>query len=84
MDDLLSTWRKTDAPEEPATDDGYWIHTLQTVFEELEALGLSKPIPKPAPEKRGRKPKPKNQAKQKPKRPRGRTRKNSPQSAGTL
>lgn len=84
MDDLSSAWRRTDAPEEPATDDGYWVHTLQTVFEELEALGLSKPIPKPAPKKRGRKPKPKDLAEQKPKRPRGRPRKNSPQSVDAL
>lgn len=84
MDDLSSAWRRTDAPEEPATDDGYWVHTLQIVFEELEALGLSKPIPKPAPKKRGRKPKPKDQYEQKPKRPRGRPRKNSSQSVSTL
>jgi len=49
MDELSSAWRRTDAPEEPATDDGYWVHTLQIIFEELETLGLSKPIPKPAP-----------------------------------
>ncbi len=47
MDDLSSAWRRTDAPADPATDDGCWVHTLQTVFEELEALGLSKPAPKP-------------------------------------
>ena len=84
MDDLSSAWRRTDAPEEPATDDGYWVHTLQIVFEELETLGLSKPIPKPAPQKRGRKPKPKDPSEQKPKRPRGRPRKNSSQSADAL
>ena len=39
MDDLSSAWRKTDAPEDPATDDGYWVHTLKIVFDELEALG---------------------------------------------
>lgn len=85
MEDLSSAWRRTDAPEEPATDDGYWVHTLKTVFEELEALGLSKPIPKPEPKKRGRKPKPKdpNEA-LKPKRPRGRPRKNANQSARNL
>lgn len=84
MDDLSSAWRRTDAPEEPATDDGYWVHTLRIVFEELETLGLSKPIPKPAPKKRGRKPKPKDPSEQKPKRPRGRPRKNSSQSADAL
>ena len=84
MDDLSSAWRRTDAPEEPATDDGYWVHTLRIVFEELETLGLSKPIPKPSPQKRGRKPKPKDPSEQKPKRPRGRPRKNSSQSADAL
>lgn len=84
MDDLSSAWRKTDAPAEPATDDGGWVHTLQIVFEELEALGLSKPVPKPEPKKRGRKPKPKDQIEQKPKRPRGRPRKDATPSAGDL
>ena len=84
MDDLSSAWRKTDAPSEPATDDGGWVHTLQIVFDELEALGLSKPVPKPEPKKRGRKPKPKDQTEQKPKRKRGRPRKNSTPSVGTL
>ena len=54
MEDLLSAWRKVDAPETPSTNDGYWVHTLKLVFEELEALGLSKPIPKSEPKKRGR------------------------------
>lgn len=84
MDDLSSAWRRTDAPQEPSTDDGYWVHTLQLVFEELEALGLSKPVPKPAPKKRGRKPKVKDGEGQKPKRPRGRPRKGSISSAGTI
>lgn len=84
MDDLSSAWRKTDAPSEPATDDGGWVHTLQIVFDELEALGLSKPVPKPEPKKRGRKPKPKDQTEQKPKRKRGRPRKDSTPSVGTL
>lgn len=84
MDDLSSAWRRADAPQDPATDDGYWVHTLQLVFEELEALGLSKPAPKPEPKKRGRKPKPKDETVQKPKRPRGRPRKNSNPSAGTV
>ena len=84
MDDLSSAWRRADAPSEPATDDGYWVHTLNTVFEELEALGLSKPVPKPEPKKRGRKPKPKDQTGIKPKRPRGRPRKDANPSAGNL
>ena len=77
MDDLSSAWRRTDAPEEASTDDGYWVHTLQCVFEELEALGLSKSVPKPEPKRRGRKSKPKDESEQKPKRPRGRPRKDS-------
>ena len=84
MDDLSSAWRKTDAPDEPSTDDGYWVHTLQLVFDELETLGLSKPIPKPEPKKRGRKPKPKDETEQKPKRKRGHPRKNSTPSAGAI
>ena len=47
-DDLSSVWRKADAPQKSKTDDGCWVHTLQIVFEELEALGLSEPVPKPA------------------------------------
>ena len=84
MDDLSSAWRKTDAPTEPATDDDGWVHTLQIVFDELEALGLSKPVPKPEPKKRGRKPKPKDPTEQKPKRKRGRPRKDASPSADTL
>ena len=74
MDDLNSAWRKVDAPDEPSTDDNGWVHTNVGVFEELEALGLSKPIPKPEPKKRGRKKK--ESVENKPKRPRGRPRKN--------
>jgi hypothetical protein len=84
MDDLSSAWRKTDAPAEPATDDDGWVHTLRIVFDELEALGLSKPVPKPEPKIRGRKPKPKDEAEQNPKRKRGRPRKDATQSAGIL
>ena len=73
MDDLSSAWRKTNAPKDPSSDDGYWVHTLVYVFEELEALGLSKPKPKPEAKKRGR-PR-KNPEVGKPKRPRGRPRK---------
>lgn len=81
LDDLSSAWRMADSPEEPASDDGFWIHTLNYVFDELEALGLSKPVPKPAPKKRGR-PR-KKPIEDKPKRPRGRPRKNT-QSAVLL
>ena len=84
IDDLSSAWRRADASGDPVTGDEYWVHTLQIVFDELEALGLSKPVPKPAPKKRGRKPKPKDESEQKPKRPRGRPRKNQNPSAGTL
>ena len=82
MDDLASAWRRADAPQNPKSDDEYWVHTLQTVFTELEALGLSEAIPKPETKKRGRKPK--AQAEQKPKRPRGRPRKNADQAVGLL
>lgn len=74
MDDLSSAWRMADAPELPKSDDGYWVHTLNIVLEELEALGLSALVPKPSPEKSGR-PK-KSPESCKPKRPRGRSRKN--------
>lgn len=57
MDDLSSAWRRTDAPPEPRSDDGYWVHTLKGVFEELEAPGLSIPEPRPEPKKRGASPK---------------------------
>ena len=54
MDDLSSAWRLVDSPDVPETGDGFWVHTLLPEFEEMEALGLSKPIPKPIPKKRGR------------------------------
>lgn len=82
MDDLSSAWRRVDAPSNPKTGDDGWVHTLNTVFEELEVLGLSEPLPKPEPKKRGRKKK--EPAEQKPKRPRGRPRKNPIPSAGLL
>ena len=74
MDDLSSAWRTVDAPTPPNSGDGYWVHTLNIVFEELEALGLSIPVPKPAPKKRGR-PR-KHPITDAPKRSRGRPRKN--------
>lgn len=48
MDDLSSAWRKVDAPtlepdDIPTSNDSWWIRTLPMVFEELEALGLSRP-----------------------------------------
>ena len=77
MDDLSTAWRMKDAPGEPSTGDKYWVHTLKTVFEELEALGLSKPIPQPVAKKRGRPRKnPVEETADKPRRPRGRPRKN--------
>lgn len=75
LDDLSSAWRMVDSPEAHATDDGFWVHTLSYVFDELEALGLSRPVLKPAPKKRGR-PR-KNPVENRPSRPRGRPRKNS-------
>ena len=73
MDDLSSAWRMKDAKEPPSRDDGQWIHTLKYVFDELEALELSIPIPQATPKKRGR-PK-KEPSEQLPKRPRGRPKK---------
>lgn len=79
MDDLSSSWRRTDAPLNvpAASDDEYWVHTLNNVLETMEKLELSAPVPKPEPKKRGRKPKIKDPADIKPKRPRGRPRKKS-------
>ena len=55
MDDLASAWRKTSAPLTlPDTKDEYWVHTNNNVFEVLEKLGLSKPIPNPESKKTGR------------------------------
>lgn len=73
MEDLNSAWRTVDAPLPAKSEDKYWVHTLDMVFSEMEALGISEAPPKPEPKKRGRKPKPKED---KPKRPRGRPRKN--------
>ena len=79
MDDLSSAWRMVDAPMPPKSDDGYWVHTLNTVFAELEALNLSIPVPVQTPKKRGR-PR-KNPEVSEPKRPRGRPRKNTAQNS---
>jgi hypothetical protein len=38
MDDLNSAWRMVDAPDVPETGDKYWVHTLKTVFDEMEAI----------------------------------------------
>lgn len=57
MEDLSEAWRKVDAPDDPSTGDDGWVHTLKYIFEELEALGLSKPIPQPPKKRRGRPPK---------------------------
>ena len=74
IEDLSEVWRDADAPEHAATNDGHWIHTLEYEFTELEALGLSEPIPKPAPKKRGR-PRKNPVQEDQPKRRRGRPRK---------
>lgn len=74
MDDLSSAWRLVDSPDEPETGDAFWVHTLKPEFEEMEALGLSKPIPQPVRKKPGR-PR-KHPVDEKPKRQRGRPRKN--------
>ena len=82
MEDLSEAWRKVDAPDAPRTDDGGWVHTLKTEFEERERLGLSKPIPQPEKKKRGQ-PRKNPKDNDKPKRPRGCPRKN-PLLAGQL
>ena len=84
MDDLSSAWRRTDGSAEPVTHDDYWVHTLEVVYDEMEKLGICKPVPKPEPKKRGRKPKLKDPALQKPKRPRGRPRKDLSQHVERL
>lgn len=61
MDDLSSAWRKADAPQTPKSNDKYWVHTLQNVLEELEALGLSEQASESKPEKRRRKAKPQSE-----------------------
>ena len=73
MDDLSSAWRKVGCPDEPKRNDGYWVHTLEYVYDEMELLGLCTPLPKPEPKKRGR-PR-KEPLVPKVKRPRGRPRK---------
>lgn len=45
MEDLSSAWRKVDGPLSPSSDDSYGVHALKIVFEELEALELSKFAP---------------------------------------
>lgn len=54
MEDLTDAWRLADAPEEAHSDDGSWVHVSEGIFPELEAMGLSIPVPKPTPKKRGR------------------------------
>ena len=74
LEDLSSAWRQSGSTEKPKSNDSKWVHTLPSVFEILERLGLSEPTVK-IPKKRGR---PKNEGikPEKPKRPRGRPRKN--------
>lgn len=54
MEDLSEAWRKTDGPADPSSDDEYWVHTLKTSFQLMEALGLSKPVQEPPKRKPGR------------------------------
>jgi len=75
MEDLASAWRYSDAIGKPRSYDRKWIHTLPSVFDMLERLGLSEPLEK-IPKKRGR-PKSEVIKPEKPKRPRGRPRKNT-------
>ncbi|MDD6450928.1 MAG: transposase [Lachnospiraceae bacterium] len=81
LEDLSEVWREADAPDHAATNDGHWIHTMEYEFSELEALGLSEPIPKPVPKKRGR-PRKNPVQEDKPKRRRGRPRKQPLPDAG--
>ena len=58
MENLTSTSRRTDAPnEKPLTKDEYWVHPYITLYEVMEKLGVCEPLPKPEPKKRGRRPK---------------------------
>ncbi|MFA6680324.1 MAG: hypothetical protein WCR96_07560 [Candidatus Methanomethylophilaceae archaeon] len=75
MEDLSSAWRYPVTTEKPKSYDKNWIHTLPSVFDILERLGLSEPIER-IPKKRGR-PKSEMIKPEKPKRPRGRPRKNA-------
>lgn len=54
MDDLSSAWRMVDSSEPSKSDDGCWVNTIKRVFEEFEALGLSKPVPTAESKTRGR------------------------------
>ena len=54
MDDLTESWRKVDSPEDASSDDGCWLNVSESVFSELETLGISKPNFKPVHKKRGR------------------------------
>ena len=75
MDDLSSAWRMVYSPEQPRSDDEFWVYTINCVFEELEALGLSISVTRPESENCGRF---RNEtAEQKIERPRGRPRLNS-------
>ena len=75
LDDLSSCWRMANAPTSANSDDKYWVHTLDIVFDKLEKLGLSIPAPKTEKKRKGR-PRKERPVEDKPKRPRGRPRKN--------
>ena len=77
IEDLNVSWRRTDAPENALREDGFWIHTLPSFFEEMELMGIIASSEKLASSKKGRKPKLEKTVTEKPKRPRGRPRKNS-------
>ena len=83
LSDLSEIWRDADAPEHASSDDGHWVHALKSDMEELEALGLSEPVPQPEQKKRGR-PRKSQPEEVAPKRRRGRPRKklNSDSGAG--
>ncbi len=59
MDDLSSAWRKRSAPLAlPQTQDEFWVHTDEVVFDVLAKLDLCTPRPKEevSPKRRGRPP----------------------------
>lgn len=54
MRQLSQIWRKTDAPSEARSDDGYWVYPFAGALRDMELLGLSIPAAKPEAKKRGR------------------------------
>lgn len=55
--DLTDAWQLTDAPDEAHSVDGNWVHVIEGIFVELEAIGLSIPDFNAQKKKLGRPPK---------------------------